>query len=157
GVDGQLVELLAGEAVERGDEVGGDALRHEVGGKGRLRVHGPGAAVGGHGHAGHGLDAAGEDELVHAGADLGAGQVDGGQSGGAEAVDLHAGGAVRQARGQGGGAGDVGALVADRGDAADDHVIDAVFVEAGVAGAEFADEADEQGEGADDGERADRR
>jgi hypothetical protein len=60
------------EALDGGDQVGADALRHEVGGEVGHRVGEPGAAVGGHRHPGHRLDAAGEDEVLPARTDLGA-------------------------------------------------------------------------------------
>ena len=108
GHDGVRVDVVAGEALDGGDQVGADALRHEVGVVGGLRVHRPGAAVGAHRHAAHRLDAAGEDQGLPAGADLGRGEVDGLEAGGAEAVELDAGaGGVGQARGDRGGPGDV--------------------------------------------------
>ena len=62
------------------------------------RVDGPGAAVGGHRHPRHRLDAAGEDQVLPARTDLGGGHVDGLQAGGTEAVLLDAGHGVRAAR-----------------------------------------------------------
>src|SRR5690606_38609143 len=48
---GEAVDLGAVEALEGGDEVGADPLRDEAGLEVRRRVHGPRAAVAGHGHA----------------------------------------------------------------------------------------------------------
>ena len=115
GLGGVGVDVLAGPALEGGDEVGADALRHELGGRRRLGVHRPGAAVGAHRHPRHRLDAAGEDEVLEAGAHLLRGQVDRLQAAGAEPVDLDAGHRVRQAGGERRRPGDVRALLADRG------------------------------------------
>ena len=149
GAGGVGVELLAGHAVKGGDDVRGDALRDEVVVKVGVRVECQGAAVGAHGDAGHGLHAADEDEVVPAGADLLCAEVHGGEAGGAVAVDLQAGGGVRQAGVEGGGAGDVHALVADGGHAAGDDVTDGVGVDARVALDEGLDEAAEQVNGLD--------
>ena len=59
---GVRVDVVAGEALDGGDEVGADALRHEVvvvvGG----RVQRPRSAVGAHRDARHRLDATGDHE-----------------------------------------------------------------------------------------------
>ncbi len=144
GQGGVLVDVAAREALKGGDEVGADALRHEVGGDAGHRVGEPGAAVRTQGHPGHGLHTAGQDQVLPAGTDLHRGHVDRFEAGGAEAVLLDAGDRVRQARGDGGDAGDVGALVADRADDTEDDVIDGGRVQAGVAGLYLPDEADDQ-------------
>src|SRR4051812_41822789 len=108
------VDVLAAPALQGGDEVGTDPLRHESGGVRRLRVHGPRAAVGPHGHPGHGLDASGEDEVLEARPHLLRRQVDRLEAARAEAVDLHPGDGVGQPSDQRGRAGDHGALLADR-------------------------------------------
>ena len=138
------VDVVAGEPLDRGDEVGADALRDEGGVVVGLGVHRPGAAVGAHRDARHRLDAAGEDEVLPAGGDLLGGDVDGLQAGGAEAVELDAGDRVRQAGLDRGGLGDVGALVADGGDAPEDDVVDPVGVEALVAHEHLVHQADDQ-------------
>ena len=130
---GVRVDVLAAELLDRRDEVGADALRDERRVVVRLGVHRPGAAVGAHRHARHRLDAAGEDEVLPAGGDLLRGDVDGLEARGAEAVELDAGDGVGQAGLDRGGLGDVGALVADRRDAAEHDVVDAVRVELLVA------------------------
>ena len=85
-------------ALDGGDQVGADALRHERGGERGGRVGRPGAAVGAHGDAAHRLDAAGEDQVLEAAADARGGLVDGLETGGAEAVQLYAGDGVGVAR-----------------------------------------------------------
>src|SRR5690606_789854 len=136
-----------GEALEGGDQVGADALGHEVDGEVGHRVVEPGAAVGGHRDPGHRLDAACEDQVLPAGTHLGGGQVDGLQARGAEAVLLHTGRRLGQSGGGRGDAGDVGALVADRADDAEHDVVDRGRVQAGEAVADLVDEADHQVDG----------
>lgn len=65
--DRVCVDIVAAEALDRGDEVSADALRDEVGVVAGRRVHCPCAAVAAHGNAGHRLDAACDDEVVEAG------------------------------------------------------------------------------------------
>ena len=131
--DGVGVDVVAGEALDRRDQVRADALRDEARVVVGLRVHRPGAAVGAHRHARHRLDAAGEDQVLPAGGDLLGGDVDGLEARGAEAVELDAGDGVRQAGLDRRGLGDVGALVADRRHAAEDDVVDPVGIKAPVA------------------------
>ena len=109
-----------------------------------LRVGGPRAAVGAHRDAAHRLDAAGEHQVVPAGAHLLRRGVDGLEAGGAEPVELHPAGGLGQPRRQRGGAGDVAALIADRRHDAEDDVADQVLVEVGEAGAQLVDQADDQ-------------
>ncbi len=99
-----------------------------------LRVQHPGAAIAAHGHAGHGLDAADHHQVFEAGTHFHRAQVHRLQARGAEAVDLHAGDADVPVRHQRGGLGDVGALVAHRGDAAEDDVIHLAGVEIAAPG-----------------------
>ena len=144
GAGGVGVHVVAGELLDRGDQVGADALRDEGRVVVGLGVHRPGAAVGAHRDAGHGLDAAGEDEVLPAGGDLLGGDVDGLEARGAEAVELDAGDRVRQAGLDRGGLGDVGALVADGGDAAEDDVVDAVGIKRPVARERLVHQADDE-------------
>jgi len=105
-LQGERVAVLAGEALGGGDEVGRDALRHEVGVVGGLRVHRPGAAVGAHRHAAHALDAAADRQIRLAREHLLRGGVHRLQARRAVAVELHAGGAVVPAGVEGCGLGD---------------------------------------------------
>ncbi len=75
------------------------------------------------------LDAAGDDHVVLPGGDRGMGEIDRIEAGGAVAVDLHAGHRVREAGGEDRVAGDIAARLADRIDAAEDHVVDRRRVE----------------------------
>src|SRR5664279_6036607 len=86
----EAIEVLTTEALDRADEVGADALRHEARGVGRLRVHGPGAAVGAHRDARHRLHPAGDEQILPARAHLLGGDVHGFEAGRAETVDLEA-------------------------------------------------------------------
>ena len=123
------VDLGAGEAVFGGDEIGGNALRHEIGRQRDRRIDRPGAAGGADADPAHGFDAAADRHVVLAGHDLRGREVDGIEAGGAEAVDLHARHAVAVAGRDGGGARDVAARLAHRIDAAQHHVIDQLGVE----------------------------
>ena len=138
------VDVLAAEALERRDQVGADPLRDERRLVGGLRVHRPGSAVGAHRHPRHRLDAAGEHQVLPARGDLLRGDVDRLQARGAEAVELDAGDRVGQPGLDRGGLGDVGALVADRGDTPEHDVVDAVRVEVRVAAQQLVHQADDQ-------------
>ncbi len=148
------VDVLAREALDGGDQVGADALRHEADPVVGLRVGRPGAAVGAHRDTAHRLDAAGQHQVVPAGAHLLRGGVDGLQARGAEPVELHATGGLGQPRGQHCGTGDVAALVADRRHHAEDQVADQGLVQVGEAPAQFVDQPDDQVQRLDLVERA---
>ena len=145
--DGVRVHVVAGEALDGRDQVRADALRHEGRVVVGLRVHRPGAAVGAHRHARHRLDATREHEVLPAGGDLLGGDVDRLQARRAEAVELHARHRVRQPRLDRRGLGDVRALIADRRDAAEDHVVDAVRIKLPVAGEHLVHQPDDEIDG----------
>src|SRR5690606_7166863 len=119
---GEGIHVRAAEALEGGDQVGADALGYEVGVDVGLRVHHPGAAVGAHGHARHGLDAADHYQVLEAGAHLHRADVHRFQPRSAETVELHAGHADVPVRDHGRGLGDIGALVAHRRDTAENNI-----------------------------------
>ncbi len=144
---GEGVDVAAGEAAERGDQVGADALGDEVDVEVGHRVREPRAAVGADGDAGHRLHAAGQDEVLPAGTHLGGGEVDGLQARRAEAVLLDACHGVREPGRDGGDAGDVGALVAEGADDAEHDVVDGGGVEVRQAAAQLVDEADDEVDG----------
>jgi hypothetical protein len=130
-------------AVSRSSSAPSTAARDRPGSVG-LRVECPGAAVRAHPDPGHRLDAAREHQVFPAGADLLRGQVHRLEPGCAEAVDLQSGHGVGQAGGERGGLGDVGALLADRGDDAEHDVVDGGRVEAWGAPAKLVDQAGDQ-------------
>jgi hypothetical protein len=99
------------------------------------RVVGHGAAVGAHRHPRHRLHSPGDHQFVEAGTHGLGGDVDRLQTRAAEPVELHPADGVGQAGGGRGGAGNVLALVADRGDDPQHQVVDAVLVEIGESGA----------------------
>jgi hypothetical protein len=138
------VHVLTREALERGDQVRADALRHEAGVVVGGGVHGPRAAVAAHGDARHGLHAAREDHVLEARAHLLRGQVHGLEAGGAEAVDLQTGDGVRQARRDGRGLGDARALVTHGRHAAQHQVVHVVEIEVGLPLAQRVDQARHQ-------------
>ena len=124
------VDVVAREAVFGGDEIGRDALRHEIGRNGDGGIDRPGAARGADADAAHRFDAAADGQVVLARHDLRGGEIDAVEAGGAEAVDLHArrrcsprpAASARHAR-------DVAARFADRIDAAHHDVVDLVLLE----------------------------
>ena len=144
GAQRETVDVFSGEALDGGDQVGADALRHEAEAVVGLRVGGPCAAVGAHRDAAHRLDAAGQHQVVPAGPDLLRGGVHGLQAGRAEPVELESARGLGQLGHQRRGAGDVAALVTDRGHDAEDDVADQVLVQVGVAAAQLVDQADDQ-------------
>jgi hypothetical protein len=123
------VAVRAREAVFGRDQVGGDALRHEIGFDRNRRVDRPRAAGGTDADAAHRFDATANRHVVLAGHHLRRREVHRVETRGAEAVDLHARHAVAIARGDGRGARDVAARLADRIDAAENHVVDQRRVE----------------------------
>ena len=118
------VDVLAAEALDRRDQVGADALRHERRVVVGLGVHRPGAAVGAHRHAATSTRRRRRAPGPPSRSDLLRGDVDRLQPGRAEAVELDAGDGVGQAGLDRGGLGDVGALVADGRHAAEHDVVD---------------------------------
>ena len=120
----QRICLIPGKAVFRGDDVGGNPLRDKVVGNRNRRVHGNGAAVRSHRHAGHALHT--PCHIGHAGpaAHLVGGHVHRLQARGAEAVDADPRHAFGKVRGQNGGARKAGALLAHLGHVAPDHILD---------------------------------
>jgi len=130
-LDGVGVHLLAGETLEGGDQVGAHALRHEVQRPRDLRVDRPRTAVHAHGAAGHVLHAAAHHHVGLARHDLRGRRVHGLEARGAEAVELLARDVLRIARHQRGDARDVGALLAHRRHATENHVVELARVERG--------------------------
>ena len=76
-LDRVAIDVVAGEAVLGGDQVGRDALRHEIGREVHRGVHVPGTAGHAHADARHALHAAGDDDVIGACRDLAGGEVDG--------------------------------------------------------------------------------
>ena len=138
------IQVFAGLAVQGGDDVRGDALWDEVVVEVAGWIQCQRAAVGAHGHAGHGFHATGEDQVIPAGADLLRREVHGGQARSTVAVHLQAGCGVGQSSIEGCGAGDVHALVAHWGDHTSDDIADDVWINAWVALDERFDESAEQ-------------
>ena len=118
------IHVIAADAVFRSDHVGRHALRHEIGREGRRRVNRPGTAVRTHGHTAHGLDTATNGHFGFARFYLGCGHVHGFEARCAETVELETGGTLIVTGSQHGGAGDVGTLLADRRDDAQNHIVD---------------------------------
>ena len=148
------VDVVAGEALQGGDQVGADALRDDERVVIGSRVGHHGAAVRAHRDAAHRLHAAGVHQVVPAGAHLLGGGVDGLQAGGAEAVELEPADGVGHTGGDDRGAGDVAALVADRRDATQDDVADHVLVDVRMTPTHLVDQTDNEIERLDLGQGA---
>ena len=133
------VDVLTGEALDGGDQVSADALRHEADAVVGFGVGRPGTAVGAHRDAAHGLDAAGEHQVVPTRAHLLRGDVDGLEARGAEAVELETTGGLGQLGHQCGGAGDVATLVTDWRHDTEDDIADQILIQVGKADAQFVD------------------
>ena len=58
------VHIFSRKTIFGGDEIGGDALRHEIGGNGDRGIDRPGPARGADADAAHALDAAANREIV---------------------------------------------------------------------------------------------
>jgi|GEM_PF-2891026 len=121
------VDVVAREAVFGRDQIGRDALRHEIGGHRHRGIHRPGAAGRADADAAHRFRAAADHELMLAGHDLGRGEVHGIEAGGAEAADLHARHLLAEAGVQRRETGDVGPGLADWIDHAEHHVVDGIL------------------------------
>ena len=127
--DGHLIGHVAGETVFRGDDVGADALRHEIVVKGDLRVDGNRAAIGAHRHAAHAFHAAGDIGHARAATHLVGGHVHRLEARGTEPVDADARHTFVVIRRQNSGPRKAGALFADLGHVAPDHVLDGACVQ----------------------------
>src|SRR5271169_6645412 len=143
------VDIVAGEALDGGDQVSADALRHEADAVVGLGVGRPGAAVGAHRDTAHRLDAASQNQVVPTRAHLLRGGVYGLEARGAETVELEPAGGLGQLGYQCGSAGDVAALVTDGRHDAEDDIADQVRGEIGKASAQLVDQANDQVYGLD--------
>ena len=132
------IDVVAGKSVFGRDQVGGNALRHEIVRDRDRRIDRPGAARSPDADPAHGFDAAADRHVLLPGHDLGRGEIHRVEAGSAEAVDLYAGDAVAIARHQRRGARDIGGGLAHRIDHAEHHVIDQRGIEivAALDGAE---------------------
>lgn len=132
-LDSVCIGVVAADAVFGCNEIGADALRYEIGRHRDGRVDWPCAAIGCHGHAAHGFDAAANGHRRLAGHDLRRRHVYRLEAGRAEPVDLNAGHALVVTSHHDGCARDIRTLFANGGDAAKDHIFDLARVEARVA------------------------
>lgn len=127
--DREGVDVLTAIAVERGNQIGTDALRCVIALPSCLRVGVPGAAVAADRRARHRFDAARHHAARLATAHERGTQIDGFERRRTEAVDLLARHALRIVGGNRGHTAEVRALLADRRDAAENHVVDEPGVE----------------------------
>src|SRR6185369_13165028 len=140
GPGGVAVEIIPAQSPDGRQQVGGDSGRDVARQVVRRRVVGPRAAVDTRGQPGHRLDAAREHQLVAGRAHPPGGQVDRLQRGRADPVDDEAADVVGQPGDQRGRAGEVAALVAERGGDAEDEVGQPVDVQRRVAFAYLVDQ-----------------
>ena len=129
---GKLVRILAGDALERRDEIGANALMRLRMDFAQMQVVAVerGASRARQGRTiRHGLDAARDDEILHARHDAHGGKVHSREARTAETVEREARGRVLPARIESRHARDAGALLARLRAATGDHVVDVVAVE----------------------------
>jgi hypothetical protein len=122
--DGILIDVVARETVFRGDEIGGDALRHEIGFDRDRGIGRPGTARGADADAD--MDSTPPPMAMSfcARHDLGGGEIHRLEARGAEAVDLDARHFLAVIGGNRGGAGNIAARLAHGIDAAHHHVVE---------------------------------
>ena len=130
-LDGISIDIIAAEAIFGGNEVGSNALRHEVGFVGHRRVHRPGTAVGPHRNPRHALHAATNRKHRLTGHHLGRCHIAGLKPRSAEPVDLHARRRFGIVGIQHRNAGNVRPLLSDRGNATKHHIVDIGGVDPG--------------------------
>ena len=136
---GKAIHIFPGEPFQRGDQVGADALRHDLKLADHLVIFPHGPAVGAHGHARHRFDAPGHDQLLPTGAYFRGRQIDRLQPRSAETVELDAGNIEIPPGVERRGSGDVAALLLDGRHAAQQHVVDLRGIQI-VAPAQFVEE-----------------
>ena len=118
------IDVVARETILGGDEIGGNALRHEIAGEVDRRVHVPGTAGHAHADARHRFHATGNNDVIGTGRNLAGREIHGIEARRAKTRDLHAGRLVGIAGLKGGRLRDHGAGLEHRIDAAHDDVID---------------------------------
>jgi hypothetical protein len=121
------IDVVARKAVFGRDQVGRDALRHEIGRHRDRRIHRPGAAGGADADPAHRFGAAADHEFMLPAHDLGGGEIHRIEARGAEAADLDAGNGFAETGLERRKARDIGAGLADRIDHAEHDVVDNVF------------------------------
>ncbi len=131
--DGVGIGVIAADAEFGCDEVGADALRHEIGRHRHGGIDRPCAAIGRHRHAAHGFDAATNDHGRLARHDLGRRHVDGFEARRAEPVDLDSGHALVVTGHHDGCARDIRALFSNGRDTTQNHIFELASIEALVA------------------------
>src|SRR5579885_671010 len=124
-----FVHIIAGESVLCRNEIGGNALRHEIGFDRDRWIHRPGAARRADADARHGFHTAADGDLLLAGHNLGRGEIHGLQPRRAEAVDLDARYLLAEIRGYRGRARDIAARFAHRIDAAEHDILNELRLE----------------------------
>ena len=123
------VDIIAAEAVLGGDQIGGNALGHDIMIEADLRIDAHGTAIGTHRHATHRFNTGTDREIGFAAHHLGGGEIDRFQAGSAETIDLETGGAFSIAGIDHGRARNVRALLTNRRNTAHDDIIDQCGVE----------------------------
>src|ERR1700729_4228706 len=119
-----LVDVVAREAVFRCDEVGRDALRHEISWNRERRISRPCASRCADADAAHRFDAPSDREVVLSAHYLSGGEIDRVEARRAESVDLNARDRVAEACCERAHARDVAAGFANRIDTTHHHVVD---------------------------------
>ena len=123
------VDVVAREAVFGRDQIGGNALRHEIVRDRNRRIDRPSAAGCADADAAHRFSAAADRHVLLSGHDLRGGEVHRVETGGAETIDLHARDTVAITGDERRRARDIGAGLADRINHAHHDVIDQSRIE----------------------------
>jgi hypothetical protein len=143
-LDGVSVHVLAGEALDRRDQVRADPLRHDVVVVGCRGIVEERAAIGHHSDPRHRLDTPGQDQAVPARCHLLRREIHRLQPRSAEAVDLQPADGLGQAARDGDRLREVPALVTDRRNHTEDDVVDIGRIELGKPRAQLVDEPDHE-------------
>ena len=128
----ERVNIGARKPMQRRNEVGGDALRHEPDTRCERGVDGEGHARRADRHARKRFDAATNCEIRFTERDFRSGHIDRFEAGGAKAIDLNAGDRFGETRDDRGRPRDIATLLAVRFDTTEDHVVDERRVEPGA-------------------------
>src|SRR5690554_6947760 len=123
GLYSESVNIFSAETFKRGNKVSANTLGHEAGMHVGMRVHSPGATIRAHRHAGHRLNATGNNQILPARADFHGCQIYGLKAGSTESVEGNAGYFFIPICSKCGCFSNVGALIANGRDATKHYIV----------------------------------